>query len=296
MKGLPLRCRLVLPLVGLLFLASCTPSFEHLVGARRYADAVCRTQSEKEAQRIAEVVERDAELRVHGYAARPAELTSALGERGAEIAGKVTFVRLRVAANTLPMQGSPRATLQVEKANAIVDVSGAGRPSDAAAALLFALTEERIPGDSTYVDEAKLKKEIMWTVFTFGLKPLLFGFDKVTEKGPPDRAIFLRNGPLAMTLFDGLNGPGDLRVLAVPTPLANTAWLDVQLKMHDSDEEHQRCTLDLRYTLPLAQRGQTLTASLDALFADGARSAVALGGKRTYALANRFGAWKTDGP
>jgi hypothetical protein len=267
---------------------ACIPSTPALVAARRYDDALCHARSEAEAKTVALAIERDADPRVHVYAVHRAELLPVLGDKTDEIADKVTFVRARVGINEVPSHPSAHVTLSVD--DKTIAGSATSIPGDATVALLFGLTGESVPGSRTVVDQQKLAKEVGWAVFTLGLKPLLFGTEKVTYEAPPGHDDYVRRAPRAMSVYDGLRA-GGVEAFLVPRAAEQRAKLTVSLQVATSDEDHASCTLSIAYTAPLGQPSRPLPDVVDERFQGGIRRPSDLTATVRYAVSNPYGAW-----
>jgi hypothetical protein len=278
----------LLPLV----LPGCMPSFSGLVAHRRYADALCHVRSASEAEALVTAVERDTELRVHVHTVREEELEKSLGKQGKAISEKVTLARAYSFASKIPLSGSTSVSLQFGEHRA-QNLSGSLYPSDEQAAVLFALTGETRPGSSTAVDVNALTREVIWGVLTIGLKQLLFGSRKLTHTVGPGRADFLRKGPGAMALFDGLNSPAGAQAFLLPAQRESPVDLALSYSSVETDEDFHSCSLYLTYTVRLVESGRPLWQATEQAFGAKAPRVTELGARRTFTVSNHRGSWSS---
>lgn len=283
--------RAILLLLPLL-LPGCVPSFSGLVEHRRYADALCHVRSASEAEALVTAIERDTELRVHMHTVREEELEKSLGEQGKAIAQKVTMARTYSFANKIPLSGSTSVSIQLGE-DRVRNLSGGSSPSDEQAAVLFALTGETRPGSSTAVDGNALAREVAWGVLTIGLKQLLFGSAKLTHTVGPGRAEFLRKGPRAMALFDGLNTPAGAQAFLLPAQHDLPVDLVLSSSSTETDEDHRSCDLHLEYTVRLVEGGAPLWQATEQRFGAKAPRVTELGARRTFTVSNPRGSWSS---
>lgn len=286
--------RVALVLVISVLSQGCIPSFHSLVRDKRFPDAICHAESQQQAETLAKTIESNANARVHLYAVHENELESALGERGKAIGEQVTFVRIASGINEIPGKMSLTPNVVVTGENRVLQLSGSSYPPEKSAALLFALTQESLPKSTTTIDEASFRKELGWAVLTLGLKQLLFGTDTVTRTSPPGRDDFLRKGPKAMAIYDGLNKGGRYSCVGIPKAFENEAKLLIETQINTWHEEGGSCSLSINYEISLQQPGKTLTESIDSLFTQEAISVVQLGAKRTMKLRNPKGQWSAE--
>ncbi|MFO0661922.1 MAG: hypothetical protein U0165_19125 [Polyangiaceae bacterium] len=270
---------------------ACVPSFASLVRNKRYADALCHAGTQVDAERIANAVEQDANLRLHVYAVHRAELEPVLGAKSEDIDAKLTFIRAITGTNQLPLD--LHTTVKLEADAKAIEIDRGTTPSTASAALLFGLTGERLPTSYTAVDEDKLAREIGWAVFTLGLKQLLFGTEKLTYERSPDRADYLAKGPVAMSLYDGLsNGSRNTHVYVIPKTSDPSAKLTITMTATAYHEDSGICDLSIEYVADLGQPKRALTEVLDERFGNSARTIAELNPTRKIWLSNPTGRWR----
>lgn len=294
-RGRPL---LALALAG--STAGCTPSFRHLLEARRHADAICLASSAEEAAAVAATVERDAAPSLNLYPVHASELAPVLGEAAARrTLDKVLLLRAQaahgaVSVNSLDVEVVLKSRSKGSELGSYTPVSALRLDSEGWQAL-FSLTGERPPPSArtvTVLDEDELK----WAVLTLGLSRLFSSkpMTREVEQQTTDEE-WAAAGPRAGALARGLAAGGSAQGYLIPEVPGQEIHTAVTLTAADYLNDGGSCELTVWYELAVPPLRPAAAPALDWMFGAQMRPLRELPVReRRYLLSNPFGSWSSS--
>lgn len=296
----PGRALLALALAGAT--AGCAPSLQHLVEARRYADAICLASSAEEAAAVAAAVERDAAPAVSLYPVHASELAPVLGEEAARrTLGDALLLRAKTARASLSVSSLEfdvvlRKQRKEEKEDRYEPLYALRQSSDDWRTL-FRLTGEPPPASARFVTEID-GQALGAAIFTLGLSRLFSSkpITRVVERHATT-AEWQAAGPRAAAIERALAGGDGVEGYVIREEKDHEIHTGLRLAVTDHLNDGGSCELTIWYELALPPLRPAAAPALDWVFGERMRPLPELPVReRSYLLSNPFGYWSSHSP